>query len=249
MKEMIRKYQVAIFSVSNLAVTFILLVILDIDYIPQWMPGVSALFLTGFVLRRKGVNRIMRRLIVRKQDFKWYLPATLIPFIACLIVYLLLDFMEVIPSLVNLPTPGFREFTVVPAMILVGSIGEEIGWRGYMLPELLQRNSFLKSNIIIGVIWGVWHCMFDAGFPVFCMYIVYCIETSVLIAWLCRKTGNRIVVAILYHTTINLCGWIFFEGLFITDNYPGLCIVFGFQGFMLAFPCLYILRKSSGNLP
>lgn len=34
--------------------------------------------------------------------------------------------------------------------------GEEFGWRGLMLKET-QKLGFLKSNIFIGTIWGLWH--------------------------------------------------------------------------------------------
>ena len=34
--------------------------------------------------------------------------------------------------------------------------GEEFGWRGLMLRET-QKLGFLKSNIFIGTIWGLWH--------------------------------------------------------------------------------------------
>lgn len=34
--------------------------------------------------------------------------------------------------------------------------GEEFGWRGFMLKET-ERLGFIKSNLLIGVIWGLWH--------------------------------------------------------------------------------------------
>jgi len=36
-------------------------------------------------------------------------------------------------------------------------IGEEIGWRGFLVPELAKRRSFAATSAITGLIWAVWH--------------------------------------------------------------------------------------------
>jgi len=36
-------------------------------------------------------------------------------------------------------------------------LGEEIGWRGFLVPELYKNNSFLKTAMISGAIWALWH--------------------------------------------------------------------------------------------
>lgn len=41
--------------------------------------------------------------------------------------------------------------------IIRGPLGEEIGWRGFVLNELQKKFNPLKSAIIVGVAWGVWH--------------------------------------------------------------------------------------------
>lgn len=41
--------------------------------------------------------------------------------------------------------------------LILGPLGEELGWRGFVLNELQKRFNPLKSAIIVGVIWGFWH--------------------------------------------------------------------------------------------
>lgn len=36
-------------------------------------------------------------------------------------------------------------------------LGEEIGWRGLLVPELSRRFAFTKTALISGAIWAVWH--------------------------------------------------------------------------------------------
>lgn len=38
-----------------------------------------------------------------------------------------------------------------------GPMGEELGWRAYMLNQLQKKYSPLKSALIIAIIWGFWH--------------------------------------------------------------------------------------------
>jgi membrane protease YdiL (CAAX protease family) len=36
------------------------------------------------------------------------------------------------------------------------ALGEEIGWRGYLLPKLMPLGK-LKAYVLMGVIWALWH--------------------------------------------------------------------------------------------
>ena len=41
--------------------------------------------------------------------------------------------------------------------LIQGPLGEELGWRGFVLNELQKKFSPLKSAIIVGMAWGFWH--------------------------------------------------------------------------------------------
>lgn len=41
--------------------------------------------------------------------------------------------------------------------LIFGPLGEELGWRGFVLSEMQKRFSPLKSSIIVGLAWGFWH--------------------------------------------------------------------------------------------
>jgi membrane protease YdiL (CAAX protease family) len=39
---------------------------------------------------------------------------------------------------------------------LVSALGEEIGWRGFLVSELAKLTTFAKTSLISGAIWAVW---------------------------------------------------------------------------------------------
>ncbi len=45
-------------------------------------------------------------------------------------------------------------FSLITSLL---TIGEEVGWRGFLQKELLKQNSVLKSLVFLGLLWGFWH--------------------------------------------------------------------------------------------
>lgn len=93
-------------------------------------------------------------------------------------------------------------FIIVP-FIPVFELGEELGWRDYLVPRLLPLGS-VPAYLISGVIWAAWHLPYNlvlgynngaAGFPLFFVYIVL---FGALLAHLRVKSGSVWPSAILH---------------------------------------------------
>ena len=98
-------------------------------------------------------------------------------------------------------------------LLLGGSLGEEIGWRGFLLPALLRRMSPLAASVVLGVVWGLWHLPIDLavgfglhGIGAVVARVFFAVPLSVLFTWFFLRSGGSMLVALLLHTSINVMG-------------------------------------------
>ena len=98
-------------------------------------------------------------------------------------------------------------------LLLGGSLGEEIGWRGFLLPALLRRMGPLAASVVLGVVWGLWHLPIDLavgfglhGIGAVVARVFFAVPLSVLFTWFFLRSGGSMLVALLLHTSINVMG-------------------------------------------
>lgn len=96
---------------------------------------------------------------------------------------------------------------IVPNGLL--TFGEEIGWRGFLLPRLLPLGQW-PALLITGVVWGLWHApllLLGYNYPLHHLLgvpamIGFTTVTGILIGWVRLNTGS-IWPAIVAHGAIN----------------------------------------------
>jgi len=88
--------------------------------------------------------------------------------------------------------------------IVTAGIGEELGWRGWMLPTLARERTFASATALTGLAWIVWHApVFMSSLTVALSFLALLAALSVVFAWLwIRTNGNTGVVAIA-HAAVN----------------------------------------------
>lgn len=92
---------------------------------------------------------------------------------------------------------------------VTGPLGEEFGWRGFLLPRLLEKYSPLASAILLGFIWELWHFplyyrMFLRDFPSTLRFTIGIIGLSLLVAILFIHTNQSLGPVIVLHWTANV---------------------------------------------
>ena len=91
----------------------------------------------------------------------------------------------------------------------IAAFGEELGWRGFLLRQF-QKFSFIKTSLIIGFIWGIWHAPLilqghnypqHPVFGVF-MMVIWCTLLSFIFIYITLKAKSVLAAAII-HGTLN----------------------------------------------
>jgi uncharacterized protein len=114
-----------------------------------------------------------------------------------------------------------------PAIHALTTIGEEVGWRDFLLRRLLRLgHSEWAALIITGIIWGLWHLpvillgLEYVGHPVqgIPFFVVYTTLVAIIIGWLYLESGS-VWVAAVAHASINSVQR---AALFFIVGYDGL---------------------------
>ena len=102
----------------------------------------------------------------------------------------------------------------MPFINMFLAMGEEVGWRGYLYPELSKQYSPWKAHLLTALIWGFWHTPLNmtgynygtqyGGYPVIGILAMclFCFSASVIMTELTEKSKS-IFPACLMHGAIN----------------------------------------------
>lgn len=157
-----------------------------------------------------GLHTWMARCLNWRVGSGWYLVAFLAPppVMVCALA---------LHATLGGPLPAFPAASQIPLVIanfglvllIGGPLGEEYGWRGYLMSALAPRTNWRAASLAVGVVWGLWHLpmFFMAGMahalmpiPVFLLNIL---AGSVLFGWLFERTGRSVLPAVVLHTSLN----------------------------------------------
>lgn len=132
------------------------------------------------------------------------------------------------------------------------ALGEELGWRGFLVPELAKITTFFNTALISGLAWALWHYPtiiwggYNNGKSI--PYSLFTFTIAVLaisfpMAWLRLKSGS-VWTGIIFHASDNL----FIEDVFtnLTKNTEITNYYVGEFGILISLICLipaYIFWK------
>jgi membrane protease YdiL (CAAX protease family) len=133
--------------------------------------------------------------------------------------------------------------TATVGVLIAGllALGEEIGWRGFLVPELAKIRSFTGVALLSGAIWVAFHFPFvfifgaeRAGTPIPYQLLVMTIQgiaIGTVVAWI-RLMSGSLWTAVIFHAVLNPFG----QGLFsqLTIDTGITPYIAGEQGLALA---------------
>jgi membrane protease YdiL (CAAX protease family) len=103
-------------------------------------------------------------------------------------------------------------------IIIVGGIGEEIGWRSFLKTTLERKSSVLVSSIIVGIMWGLWHIdRWNLGIIFMLIKVLDTVSFSIIMALILKDTNNNIIISTALHASSNT-GFLIFLGTRFTET-------------------------------
>jgi len=190
---------------------------LQASILSVFTPSLLALIYTAILKGKTGLRELFIKQTVRKIKIKWlFLSLMGIPLVASLAVLTSLNF--------DVAKFGFRSTQLMPQMMVVLfiAIGEEYGWRGFLLPRLMNTFNVFYSAMILGFIWGVWHVpayLIGMGVPLqmnFMVFLLWVILGSLFMAWMYYYTRS-VLTSLLAHFSANAA----FNYLYILPEFTG----------------------------
>lgn len=148
-----------------------------------------------------------------RAPLRWWLAALLLPagwmMLGVLIAWMTGASIESASGGLPLPVWGLFVLRSILFTLLVVAVGEEAGWRGWMLPELQKRFSPLASTVLIGIVWGLWHypLFVNGQYPEDPQMVIakvgVCVLLGILFTWLYNRSGGNLLLAVVLHTALN----------------------------------------------
>ena len=174
-------------------------------------PTLAAFIVTAATSGSAGLRQLLRRIVRWRVGVGWYLLALL----GYPLIYVGTGIITLgVASQPTLLAQWSLLFTVyLPYLVadLISTMGEEMGWVGYALPNLQQRIAPLLSAVTLGVLWALWHLPaffvtgllgpFSIGYFVF--FIVFAAATRITWTWIFNKTKGSVIIIALLHAALN----------------------------------------------
>ena len=236
MRSFVLRYPIGAFLIINYLISWVFLypsyqLILREDDIPPlaligligaYGPSIAAI-IVQWITDKKSLKGLLKRIV--KVRARWQLIVLIIGF--PLVIYGISYVISAIVFNGDLTLNWRQGFSSIPFWFLValpfGPMGEELGWRGFMLPRLLEKYSIVKSTIYVGLAWGIWHLASftfpGAAIPEFLpvsiwTILLFCLNTislSLIYTYIHLKSGGSVFYAIILHAFFNAASNITFE--------------------------------------
>lgn len=145
--------------------------------------------------------------------------------------------------------PGLAQFGLLLLLAPLGlladaipALGEELGWRGFLTPELVPKLGAAGASVVTGLVWAAWHYPLivvllpavGAAPPLWLAlpaFTLTAVALSFVLTWLRLATGS-VWTAVLLHASFNIHVQAFFDRL--TVDGAGTQWVTGEHGLGLA---------------
>ena len=98
-------------------------------------------------------------------------------------------------------------------MFFFVGVGEETGWRGFAVPELMKRYSWRLVAFQVGIVWAIWHAPFfgtEVTWPQLPAFLTSVLAASVVTTFLFLRTSYSVPLVCAFHGMVDAFSGAFF---------------------------------------
>ena len=182
-------------------------------------PALAAIIVS---LRDKNLRQLLSSIKPHRIPLPWFALMLLVTPLAMIVPLIYFPMVnEAIPlSFILEMLPGeFKPWYVIPLLpvffplLMVGNLGEEIGWRGFALEKLGKSRGYLMGSIILGIINALWHAplYWLIGNPIyhpfslmFIGFLLYEVGYTIFATAMWLKVRRTIFIGLVVHTAVTI---------------------------------------------
>lgn len=95
------------------------------------------------------------------------------------------------------------------SLLFFTGIGEEVGWRGFVLPRFQARMNALASSALLVLPWALWHLprlitQRDQAPEHLVAWVIVMLFVSIILTWFFNSSGGSLLVPGLFHSTYDV---------------------------------------------
>lgn len=179
--------------------------------------SLAAFLLVALESGREGVQALVRRVLIWRVGWPWWTFALFFPVLPSIAALYLFHAIGGPPPDWSGLRPLWQVIPMIMLLTVLAGLGEEFGWRGFLLPRLQRRHGPLKASLIIGFCWGIWHIplflapdtvqnewLQDGGWLLAVGgYTLFCVAWSVQYTWIFNNTRGSVLLAAFMHGSGN----------------------------------------------
>jgi membrane protease YdiL (CAAX protease family) len=179
-----------------------------IHYLAAFGPFIAGLIMTWHEDGSAGWKNLASRTIKWRVEPVWWLVA-----VSPLLLFLLLAILIRLLQGTWLDFLMLNRFDFLPnlgaAAVLLWlatyGFGEEVGWRGYLLPRLQRDRSAWSATVILWIIWAIWHAPSFfylhtvTGIGTLIGFLLGVLAGAIFLTWLYNSSGGSVLIVAVWH--------------------------------------------------
>ena len=181
------------------------------EYLAKFGPTLGAVATAALLGGRASMRALLQPLAFWRVGTRWYALVALGPLALWVLLYGLLTVLGSQTGAADWYSIVWFVPFALKRLLIGGGLGEEIGWRGFMLPLLQKRWGPLRATFVLGLFWGLWHApafVFagtgkTGGLGAVLLFTVYCTVLAAYFTWVYNRTGGSLAIAVLFHACLS----------------------------------------------